>query len=367
MTACGLPSALWAQSSGGSLDDVLLNLGPATEADVRIIAAGQANDPAGPKYPSVAVEQRTFTGLFTPASVTTQLAIFSDDGCDVSVDRTKIHTRLSVGQALPDLGQSFHLVTPSQPWEPGRAYLVRVDYSNTIYQGLTDIDGATLFAFNGGGSVLLETWNWEPGVSPADDEESPLIVTINGEQILDPDAGPIYVVPGEVVEIEANAYDLDTRRSSSGSTQSELDDIGLIVSSSDGAFDQERISGPTFQWAAPELLSGSEELMVDLNVQVDDDSTTAPGAPLDGHTGNRDDNPGEHRGLQFVVALAPKGAKYRPGPAMEFYYQAADSTNEVGEGGTSPPSGAKVRPGQKVLIGIAVKDNDEVLPPGAPA
>ncbi len=154
MTACGLPSALWAQSSGGSLDDVLLNLGPATEADVRIIAAGQANDPAGPKYPSVAVEQRTFTGLFTPASVTTQLAIFSDDGCDVSVDGTKIHSRLSQGQALPDLGQSFHLVTPSQPWEAGRSYLIRVEYSNTVYQGLTDIDGATLFVFNGGGSVL---------------------------------------------------------------------------------------------------------------------------------------------------------------------------------------------------------------------
>ena len=152
VTACGLPSPLWAQSSGGSLDDLLVNLGPATEADVRVIAAGQANDQAGPKYPSVAVEQRTFTGLFTPASATTQLAIFSDDGCDVSVDGTKIHTRLSVGQALPDLGQSFHLVTPSQPWEPGRAYLVRVDYSNTIYQGLTDIDGATLFAFNGGGT-----------------------------------------------------------------------------------------------------------------------------------------------------------------------------------------------------------------------
>ena len=78
-TALSLPNALFAQY-GGSLDDVLLNLGAATEADVRIIAEGQANDPAGPKYPSVAVEQRSFTGQFTPASATTQLAIFSDDG-----------------------------------------------------------------------------------------------------------------------------------------------------------------------------------------------------------------------------------------------------------------------------------------------
>jgi hypothetical protein len=157
VTTLCLPNTLWAQTSGGSLDDVLLNLGPATEADVRIIAAGQANDPAGPKYPSVAVEQRTFTGLFRPYATSTQLAIFSDDGCDIYVDGTKIHSRLNVGQALPNLGASFHLVTPSQPWEAGRSYLIRIDYSNTIYQGLTDIDGATLFAFNGGGEGVYAT------------------------------------------------------------------------------------------------------------------------------------------------------------------------------------------------------------------
>ena len=186
MTVLGLPNTLWAQSSSGSLDDVLENLGSATEADVRSIAEGQAAGQAGPKYPSVVVEQRTFTGLFTPASAMTQLAIFSDDGCDITVDGTKIHSRLNQGQALPDLGQSFHLVTPPQPWVAGQSYVLRVDYSNTFYQGLTDIDGATLFAFGGGGSVEYAKVDR---------------VIVNGSSPEDP--GPALLCPGSSITLRA--------------------------------------------------------------------------------------------------------------------------------------------------------------------
>ena len=161
-TVLCLPNTMFAQRNG-SLDEVLLNVGSATEAEVRIIASQQANSSAGPHYHSVFVEKRSFFGLFTPASAMTQLAIFSDDGCDIYVDGTKIHSRLNQGQALPDLGQSFHLVTPQQPWEAGREYDVRVEYSNTIYQGLTDIDGATLFAFNGGGRMSGNSGNGSGG------------------------------------------------------------------------------------------------------------------------------------------------------------------------------------------------------------
>ncbi len=67
-----------------------------------------------------------------------------------------------------------------------KLYGVRVDYSNIIYNGVTDIDGCTLFATHGGGAVLkvdLVIYNGLGGYSGGqeiseDDEESVGAVTV---------------------------------------------------------------------------------------------------------------------------------------------------------------------------------------------
>jgi len=80
----------------------------------------------------------------------------------VYVNGVKVHSGLDQPQHLPDLTQSFHLIWPAPAappdpppaWQGGVSYQVRVVYSNVLYEGGLDIDGATLFAFDGGGEVV---------------------------------------------------------------------------------------------------------------------------------------------------------------------------------------------------------------------
>ena len=94
-----------------------------------------------------------FEGNFTPASASTKLAIFSDDVCDVFVDGAKVYGGKGQGQALPNLAQSLHKI--SFTFVAGQSYLIRVEYSNTSYQGAAGIDGATLFAYTDTGEPSL--------------------------------------------------------------------------------------------------------------------------------------------------------------------------------------------------------------------
>jgi hypothetical protein len=147
------------------LSDILLDLGPRPEKKARQIAQQQAAQQwqmdRGPLYkstpvlnndPNKVVQEVIFEGFFTPRSASTQLAIFSDDGCEVSVDGQMILTNYGKGQHLPDLNQSFHVLTKFKP-VVGKTYTIRVRYSNTIFLGPQDIDGATLFAYQGGGAT----------------------------------------------------------------------------------------------------------------------------------------------------------------------------------------------------------------------
>jgi len=105
---------------------------------------------------STEVETRTFTGTYTPPDPPAgkaglyRLAIFSDDGCDVSVDKTKLDPKnLGKGQPLPDLGKSFHVLEDAF-LTPGEPVHIKVEYSNCRYiqdGEEPDIDGCTLFVF----------------------------------------------------------------------------------------------------------------------------------------------------------------------------------------------------------------------------
>ncbi|HEY5811165.1 MAG TPA: hypothetical protein VIT23_00745 [Terrimicrobiaceae bacterium] len=109
-------------------------------------------------------ERKTFTGDYVPPALPADkkgkfvygLALFSDDGCNATVDGTKVHGHLGLDQHLPDLDGrfatrpgSFHQLPVVLA--PGKKTSITVNYSNTIYvstpgaPGYPDIDGCTLF------------------------------------------------------------------------------------------------------------------------------------------------------------------------------------------------------------------------------
>jgi hypothetical protein len=105
-----------------------------------------------PKQRSIAVEQRTFEGAFTPADAQTTLAVYSDDGCDVYIDGQRVLNRLNTGQALVRPDHSVHGIDFN--FVPGQVYAIRVVYSNIRYLGPTDIDGVTLYSIGGQGGTI---------------------------------------------------------------------------------------------------------------------------------------------------------------------------------------------------------------------
>ncbi len=105
-----------------------------------------------PIYHSTKLEETTLEGDFTADANTTNLAILSDDGCDVTINGSKVLFAKDKGQALPDLSQSLSKL--SATLTPGQTYHIKIDYSNVIYTGNADIDGCTLFAWGGSPPIV---------------------------------------------------------------------------------------------------------------------------------------------------------------------------------------------------------------------
>lgn len=144
---CGLMLSTAASAqTARPLSEVLVNMQGSSWSDVQDRAAWDgAND--GPLYPSAPANvpaYEVFEGDWTPGA-NAALAVFSDDGVDLYIDGAKVHSRKGQGQALPNLSQSLHRI--SYQFEAGRTYRLRLEYSNTVYQGTSDIDGASIFAF----------------------------------------------------------------------------------------------------------------------------------------------------------------------------------------------------------------------------
>lgn len=130
------------------LEDVLDNMEGAPWSAVNMAAKQQAQGTLGPKHRNIPASlpfYAAFEGTFIPAASTTRLAVFSDDGCNVYLDGLLVHSALNRGQHLPAINQSLHPI--AEELVAGRPYQVRVEYSNIIYSGTTDADGATLFAY----------------------------------------------------------------------------------------------------------------------------------------------------------------------------------------------------------------------------
>ena len=156
-----LAVCFWSSSSsaqaGRPLSDVLEDWQGYTWSDIQDTASWQAqNDgPLYPSAPSSTPAYETFEGSFTPSSADTKLAIFSDDGCDVYINGSKVFGAKGRGQALPNLSQSLAKIDYS--FQAGQTYQIRVEYSNTAYLGAADIDGASLFAYSESGTTTQQS------------------------------------------------------------------------------------------------------------------------------------------------------------------------------------------------------------------
>ncbi|MCE5197368.1 right-handed parallel beta-helix repeat-containing protein [bacterium] len=164
---------------GYGLAPIFLNMDNATYNDVRAEAEYQTDALNKPRYSNVPVtinppEHQTFEGDFTPSSPNGSLmAIFSDDGCNVYVTPSGgteqlVLNKIDQGQALPNLDEytppslirlpsSIVSNQPVYEWSAGVTYHIKIEYSNILYTGSLDIDGCTLFAYTGGGSIGDDT------------------------------------------------------------------------------------------------------------------------------------------------------------------------------------------------------------------
>ncbi|SRR6266487_613931 len=94
---------------------------------------------------------RRFRGAFTATaqSSTTKLAVHSDDGSRVLINGATVldfygeNTHFQSGSALRLISYTF---------ATGQEYCVQIDYTNNLHTA-GDIDGVTLYAYDGGGTV----------------------------------------------------------------------------------------------------------------------------------------------------------------------------------------------------------------------
>ena len=154
----GQISSLFGQSVTSLIHDVS-NVADGSVTQARLEAQRQAMG-AGPAYRSSEKDDfRSFSGRYTPPELPEDkkgrfvygLALFSDDGCNVTADSSPIHQRLGQAQHLPDIGASFQVL--QTVLAPGEPIDITVNYSNIIYNDdpdspdYPDIDGCTLFLY----------------------------------------------------------------------------------------------------------------------------------------------------------------------------------------------------------------------------
>ena len=154
----GQISSLFGQSVTSLIHDVS-SVADGSVTQARLEAQRQAMG-AGPAYRSSEKDDfRSFSGRYTPPELSEDkkgrfvygLALFSDDGCNVTVDSSPIHQRLGRAQHLPDIGTSFQVLQTLLA--PGEPIDITVNYSNIIYNDdpdspdYPDIDGCTLFLY----------------------------------------------------------------------------------------------------------------------------------------------------------------------------------------------------------------------------
>ena len=138
----------------------------------------QQQKTTAPVFKSNGVETREYDGYFQASSNTSKLAVLSDDGTSMSIDGNSVLGRAGQGQGF-DEPNSTTFYPLSFAFQAGRVYHLHLTYTNTIHTSDADVDGLTLFAYDGGGNLV------EPGVTQ------------------------VYTAPGVAAEIMSGAMDDD--------------------------------------------------------------------------------------------------------------------------------------------------------------
>ena len=157
--------SLFAQTAsllGQRVEDIIYNvteMGDGSIEQARLEAQRQVEG-IGPRYRSYRKDERkSFSGEYVPPELPEDkkgryvygLAVFSDDGSNVTVEGSQIHTQLQKPQHLPNLEESFHVLPIAVG--AGQPISITVDYSNTIYHDdprspdYPDVDGCALFLY----------------------------------------------------------------------------------------------------------------------------------------------------------------------------------------------------------------------------
>ena len=114
---------------------------------------------ASPISAMTSTGSRYYRGAFSASSASTRLAIQSDDGSDVYVNKVKIISKKGAGTHWPTLSGSLDIL--DYTFATGIEYCIEIDYLNNAYTP-GDTDGVSLYAFNGGGSVRDGIAVWGP-------------------------------------------------------------------------------------------------------------------------------------------------------------------------------------------------------------
>lgn len=143
--------------------------------------------------------------------------------------------------------------------------------------------------------------------TPSQPVLSPPKITFNGG---DEDGSiTLYVEDGATISISASTTDVDTLTIESASTESDGAQIVWSVSGGGSISSSRSNSGQSITFTAPTLGESETSRTVTLTAQPDDDSTADPGDPLNGHSGNRNDEPGTGVTLTVEVTKQCKVTK----------------------------------------------------------
>ncbi len=144
------PTALALTSA--DVSGIFFDKGDADLEAVRNAALAQTTEPSHPFYKSPVVETRSYEGFFQPTSDNSKLALLSDDGTSMWIDGEQVLNHADKGQGFEDFDSTFQPLATS--FKAGQIYHLRLKYTNTIHSNDGDMDGITLFAYNGGGTTV---------------------------------------------------------------------------------------------------------------------------------------------------------------------------------------------------------------------
>ena len=134
-------------------ESIFSDQGNASYDSVRNAALAQST--SAPFYKSNSVQTRIYEGYFKPRSNNTKIALLSDDGTSVWINGQKVLSRAGQPQGFEAFDSTF--VPLSQSFVAGQIYNLKLEYTNTIHQGAADVDGISLWAYDGGGDIVEPT------------------------------------------------------------------------------------------------------------------------------------------------------------------------------------------------------------------